>query len=170
MATHPEFAKMANYSRECVEASHIFVKNGECRTWANVLSPGKVVGECRRMYRVRGKWLANVGRMYRVRGKWLANVGRMYRVRPKQVVKCRRKQDRSFYAQITYFMCIKRSSLHLLNSPNSPNSLNSCKSRQICLSRMYRVRGKWLANVGRMYRVRGNWLANVGRMYRVRAK
>ncbi len=23
--------------------------------------------------------------MYRVRGKWLANVGRMYRVRPKQV-------------------------------------------------------------------------------------
>ncbi len=34
------------------------------------------------MYRVRGKWLANVGQMYRVRGKWLANVGRMYRVRP----------------------------------------------------------------------------------------
>jgi hypothetical protein len=34
------------------------------------------------MYRVRGKWLANVGRTYRVRGKGLANVGRMYRVRP----------------------------------------------------------------------------------------
>jgi hypothetical protein len=43
------------------------------------------VGECIecRMYRVRGKWLANVGRMYRVRGKWLANVGQMYRVRGK---------------------------------------------------------------------------------------
>ncbi len=35
------------------------------------------------MYRVRGKWLANVGRMYRVREKALANVGRMYRVRGK---------------------------------------------------------------------------------------
>ena len=112
-------------------------------TRANVSSPGK--------------WLANVGRMYRVRGKWVANVGRMYRVRPKQVGKGWRKQDRSFYAQITYFICIKRSSLHSLNSPNSPNSLNSlnsCKSCQICLLRMYRVRGKWLANVGRMYRVR----------------
>ncbi len=79
------------------------------------------------MYRVRGKGLANVGRMYRVRGKWLANVGRMYRVRPKQVGNCRRKVDRSFYAQITYFICIKRSSLHLLNSPNSLNLLNLCK-------------------------------------------
>jgi hypothetical protein len=150
MATRPKFAKMANYSCECVEASHIFLKNGECRMWANVSSPGK--------------WLANVRRMYRVRGKWLANVGRMYRVRPKQVGKCRRKQDRLFYAQITYFICIKRSSLHWLNSPNSPNSLNSCKSRQTCLSRVWQVRAKWLANVGRMYRVRGKWLANVGRM------
>ncbi len=99
------------------------------------------------------------------------NGWRMYRVRPKQVGKCRRKQDRSFYAQITYFICIKRSSLHSLNSPNLPNLLNllnSCKSRQICLSRMYRVRGKWLANVRRMYRVRGKWLANVRQMYRVR--
>ena len=92
----------------------------------------------------------------------------MYRVRPKQVGKCRRQQDRLFYAQITYFICIKRPSLHSLNSPNSPNSLNSCKSRQTCLSRVWRVRAKWLANVGRMYRVRGKWLANVGRMYRVR--
>jgi hypothetical protein len=92
----------------------------------------------------------------------------MYRVRPKQVGKCRRKQDRSFYAQITYFICIKRSSLHSLNSPNLPNLLNSCKSCQTCLSRAWRVRAKWLANVGRMYRVWGKWLANVGRMYRVR--
>ena len=30
-ATRPKFAKMANYSCECVEASHIFLKNGECR-------------------------------------------------------------------------------------------------------------------------------------------
>ncbi len=140
MATRPKFTKMANYSCECVKESHIFLKNGECWMWANVSSPGK--------------WLANVGRMYRIRGKWLANVGRMYRVRPKQVGKCRRKQDRLFYAQITYFICIKRSSLHSLNLPNLPNSLNLCKSRQICLLRMYRVRGKWLANVGRMYRVR----------------
>ncbi len=133
MATRPKFAKMANYSRECVEASHIFLKEKN----------GK-------------KWLANVGRMYRVRGKWLANVGRMYRVRAKQGGQCRRKQDRSIYIQKKIFLCIKRSSLHSLNSPNSLNSLNSCKSCQTCLSRMYRVRGKWLANVGRMYQVREN--------------
>jgi len=84
------------------------------------------------MYRVRRKGLANVGRMYRVRGKWLGNVGRMYRVRPKQVGNCRRKEDRSFYAQITYFICIKRSSLHSLNSPNSPNSLNLLNSLNSC--------------------------------------
>ena len=41
MATRPKFAKMANYSCECVEASHIFLK--------------KPFGECERMYRVRAK-------------------------------------------------------------------------------------------------------------------
>ena len=71
-----------------------------------------------------------------------------------------------FYFEFRFDMHVL--SLHSLNSPNSLNSLNLCKSRQICLSRMYRVRGKWLANVGRMYQVRGKWLANVGRMYRVR--
>ena len=41
MATRPKFAKMAYYSCECVEASHIFLK--------------KPFGECERMYRVRAK-------------------------------------------------------------------------------------------------------------------
>ncbi len=41
MATHPKVTKMANYSCECVEASHIFLK--------------KPFGECERMYRVRAK-------------------------------------------------------------------------------------------------------------------
>ncbi len=41
MATGPKFAKMVNYSCECVEASHIFLK--------------KPFGECERMYRVRAK-------------------------------------------------------------------------------------------------------------------
>ena len=49
-------------------------------TRANVSNASLILanaGECIvcRMYRVRGKWLANVGRMYRVREKWLANVG-----------------------------------------------------------------------------------------------
>ncbi len=84
------------------------------------------------------------------------------------VGECRRKQDRSFYAQITYFICIKRSSLHLLNLPNLLNLLNSCKSCQTCLSRVWRVRAKWLANVGRMYRVRAKQGGKCWRMYRVR--
>ncbi len=51
------------------------------------------VGECIecRMYRVRGKGLANVWRMYRVRGKGLANVWRMYRVRGKGLANVWRK-------------------------------------------------------------------------------
>ncbi len=41
MATRPKFTKMANYSCECVEVSHIFLK--------------KPFGECEQMYRVRAK-------------------------------------------------------------------------------------------------------------------
>ncbi len=50
---------------------------------ASHIFPEMTFGECERMYRVRGKGLANVGRMYRVRGKGLANGGGMYRVRGK---------------------------------------------------------------------------------------
>ena len=38
MATRPKFMKMANYSCECVEASHIFVKNGLWRMWSSLAS------------------------------------------------------------------------------------------------------------------------------------
>ena len=135
---------------------------------ASQIFPEMTFGECGRVWRVRAKQVGKCGRVWRVRAKQVGECRRIYRVRAKQVGECRRKQDRSFYAQITYFICIKRSSLHSLNSPNSPNSLNSCKSCQTCLSRVWRVWAKWLANVGQMYRVQGKWLANVGRMYRVR--
>jgi len=48
-----------------------------CRMRVTVWRMSANVGECIecRMYRVRGKGLANVGRMYRVRGEGLANVG-----------------------------------------------------------------------------------------------
>ncbi len=91
----------------------------------------------------------------------------MYRVRPKQVGKFRRKQDRLFYAQITYFICIKWSSLPSLNLPNSPNSLNSCKSCQTCLSPVWRVRTKWFGECRRIYRVRPKQVGECRRMYRV---
>ncbi len=41
MATRPKFAKMANYLCECVEASHIFLKNGLWRMSASLASPRK---------------------------------------------------------------------------------------------------------------------------------
>jgi hypothetical protein len=61
MVTRPKFARMANYSCECVEASHIFLKNG---LW-------RIVGESGE-YSVNGS--ANVGESgeYSVNG--LANV------------------------------------------------------------------------------------------------
>jgi hypothetical protein len=58
MATRPKFAKMAYYSCECVEASHIFLK--------------KAIGECERMYRVRPK-MANFWRVLKFdkfAGEW----------------------------------------------------------------------------------------------------
>ena len=64
MATRPKFAKMANYSCECVECESHF---GECRRMyrvSNVSSPGKRVGEC----------LANVSSPGKVVGECLANV------------------------------------------------------------------------------------------------
>ncbi len=39
MATRPKFAKMVNYSCECVEASHIFLKNGLWQMSASLASP-----------------------------------------------------------------------------------------------------------------------------------
>ena len=41
MATHPKFARMANYSCKCVEASHIFSRHGLWQMWANLASPSK---------------------------------------------------------------------------------------------------------------------------------
>ncbi len=41
MATCPKFAKMANYSSKCVEASHIFLKNGFRQMSASLASPRK---------------------------------------------------------------------------------------------------------------------------------
>jgi hypothetical protein len=73
MATRPKFARMANYSCECVEASHIFLKKALWRMWASLASLGKVGW----------RMLTNVSSP----GKtgW-----RMYRVRPKQVGECQR--------------------------------------------------------------------------------
>ena len=45
MATRPKFAKMANYSCECVEASHILVKNGLWRMWSSLASIQNAFGE-----------------------------------------------------------------------------------------------------------------------------
>ncbi len=38
MATRLKLARMANYSCECVEASHIFVKNGLWQMWSSLAS------------------------------------------------------------------------------------------------------------------------------------
>ncbi len=41
MATRAKFARLANYSRKFVEASHIFLKNGLWRMLASRASPRK---------------------------------------------------------------------------------------------------------------------------------
>ncbi len=41
MATRPKFARLAHYSCECVEASHIFFKNDLWQMSASLASPSK---------------------------------------------------------------------------------------------------------------------------------
>jgi hypothetical protein len=125
MAPRAKFMRLAHYSREFGKASHIFLENGLWRVW-----------------RVRATWLGECRRVWRVLTTRLGKCWRVCWVLAKPLGKCWRKrawQDRSFLAQITYFICIKRSSLHLPNSPDLPDSPNLRNTHQTCLLRVWRV-------------------------------
>ncbi len=109
---------------------------------ASLIFPEMTFGECGRVRRVRAKHVGECRRIYRVRAKQVGERLRVWRVLAKPLDECWLKQDRSFYVQITYFICIKRSSLHSLNLPNLPNLPNSCKTHQTCLSRGWGVLAK----------------------------
>jgi hypothetical protein len=126
MATRPKFAKMANYSCECVECESHFSRNDLWRMWESPCKTG-------------WRMSANLSSPSKTGWPMSASLASTCQAS----YECWLKQDRSFYAQITYFICIIRSSLHSLNSPNSPNSLNSCKTHQTCLSQVWRVLAKW---------------------------
>ncbi len=102
--------------------------------------------------------------VWRVRANQDGECRRVWRVLAKPFDECWHKKDRSFYAQITYCICIKRSSLHLLNSPNSQNLPNSPNSHKTCLSRVWRVLAKWF---GECRRVRRVWANQVGKCWRI---
>ncbi len=131
MATRPKFARLAHYSCKCVKASLIFSK--------------MAFGKCQRVWRVRAKQVGKCRRVWRVRANQVGECRRVWQVLAKPFDECWHKKDRSFYAQITYFICIKRSSLHSLNTPNSPNLPNSPNSCKTCLSGEFSQNG--LANV-----------------------
>ena len=103
----------------------------------------KQVGECQRIYRVEQNRLANVSDSDEYLSSLLMNVGS------------------SKIAQITYFICIKRSSLHSLNLPNSLNSRKTC---QTCLSQVWRVLAKWFGKCQRVWRVRAKQVGECGRI------
>jgi hypothetical protein len=85
--------------------------------------------------------------VWRVRANQVGECRRVWRVLAKPLNECWHKKDRLFYAQITYFICIKRSILHSLNSPNS------CKT---CLSQVWQILAKWFGECQRVWRVRAN--------------
>ncbi len=164
MATHANFAWLAQYSREFSKASHIFLKNG---LWWMLVSPSKTgwqVGECRRVWRVLAKQVGECRRDWRVLAKQFGECRQVWRVLAKPLYECWRKQDRLFYAKITYFIYIKRSSLHSLNLPNS---LNLCKTCQTCLSQVWQVLTKWF---GECRRVGAKQVGKCWRVWWVRAK
>ncbi len=123
--------------------------------------------ECRRVWWVRAKQVGECRRVWRVHATRLGECRQVWRVLAKPLDECWLKQDRSFYAQITYFICINHSSLHLLNSPNSPNSLNSCKTCRACLLRVWRVLAKCFGECRRVWWVRATWLGECWRVWRV---
>ncbi len=133
-------------------------------------SPSKTgwqVGECRRVWRVLAKQVGECRRVWQVLAKQLGECRRVWRALAKPLYECWRKQDRLFYAKITYFICIKQSSLHLLNLPNSPNLLNLCKTCQTCLSQVWQVLAKWF---GQCQRVRAKQVGECWQVWWVRAK
>jgi hypothetical protein len=144
MATRPKFARLAHYSWECVEASHIFSK--------------MAFGKCWRVWRVRAKQVGECRQVWRVRANQVGKCRQVWQVLAKPLDECWRKKDRSFYAQITYFVCIKRSSLQSLNSPNLPNSSKTC------LSQVWQVLAKWYGKCRGVWRVRAN---QVGKCRRI---
>ena len=156
MATRTKFARLSQYWCKFSKASHIFLKNGLWQMLASLASPAKLLGEC---------W-----RVWRVRAARLDECWRVWQVLAKPLDECWCKQDRSFYAQITYFICIKWSRLHSLNSPNSPNLLNSSKTCQTCLSRVWRVQVKQVGECWGVWRVRATWLGECRQVWRVLAK
>ena len=92
-------------------------------------------------------------RVWWVRAKQVGECRQVWRVLAKPLDECWHKKDRSFYAQITYFICIKWSSLHSPNLPDSPNLPYRHNTRQTCLSRVWRVPTKWFGECRRVWRV-----------------
>ncbi len=105
-------------------------------------------GKCRQVWQVLAKQVGEC--------RWV------WGVLAKPLDECWCKQDRLFYTQITYFICIKRSSLHLLNLPNLPNSPNLLNSRKLAFCESGESSQNGLANVGESGVSEQNRLANVG--------
>jgi hypothetical protein len=85
MATRSKFARMANYSCECGEASHIFLKNG---VWQ--MSACLAIGVILKELYYRGKWFGECWRVWRVRATRLGECWRVWRVRATRNGECRR--------------------------------------------------------------------------------
>ncbi len=125
-------------------------------------------GECRRVWRVRANQFGESRRVWRVRANQVGECRRVWRVLAKPLDECWPKQDRLFYTQITYFICIKRSSLHSINLPNSPDLLHLLKTRQTCLLQVWQVQANQVCKFWRVWRVRANQVGECRRVWRVR--
>ena len=151
MATRPKFAKKWQITRANVSN-------------ASLIFPEINFGKCGRVWQVRAKQVGECRQIYRVRAKQVGECRRVWRVLAKPLDECWFKQYRLFYAQITYFICIKQSSLHSLNLPDSPNLPNLPNSRKTCLSRVWRVLAKWFGECQRVWRVRANQVGECRRI------
>ncbi len=87
MATCAKFTRLACYSREFVEASHIFLENGLWRVSASLASPRNTA---RRVWRVRATRLGECRQVWRVCATRLGECRRVWRVCATRLGECRR--------------------------------------------------------------------------------
>jgi hypothetical protein len=141
MATCPKFTRMANYSCECGEASHIFLKNGRWRVLASLASTCKTAWRMLRVWRVHATRLGECWRVWRVRAKRFGECRRVWRVLAKRLGECgefgesrvflktavlastRTRQKRRIFGEYS----------NLPNSPASSHCLNKIQMSQLLM-------------------------------------
>ncbi len=156
MATRAKFARLACYSREFVEESHIFLENGFWRVLASLASP------CNTARRMSASLSSPRNTARRMSSSLVSpcNTARQMLAQARMIRYVVLSTNTIFYMHKTVY----------LHSPNSPDSPNLCNTSQTCLSQVWQVRATRLGEcwrVWRVWRVRATLLCECRQVWQV---